>query len=136
MKFLQTIPFILVFIVPWTLAFHSEENEILSDVIPGGISSDDKPVNDEIRGIVTQVHSEIKGHLLGLPGGRNIRGEILPISYRTQLVNGVNYFIKVQARTPRKIIYYHLRIYKSFNGTPRLMKVEGPKHESDTINFF
>lgn len=91
----------------------------------------------EVKKLIRGIHPQIKSHLEGVPGGANVIGRIKPISYRTQVVNGINYFVKVRARTPNKNVFYHLRIFKGFDDQPaQLMKVEGPKRKHDQITFF
>jgi len=128
-----TLPFIILFLCG---AVKSDNDEHTESIIPGGVSSHDQPATQDIINLVEEIHPEIRAHLLGLPGGRNIRGDVVAISFRTQLVNGVNYFIKVRARTPKKMIFYHLKVFKSFGGSPQLIRIEGPKKQDDEIGYF
>lgn len=57
--------------------------------IPGGISDSDEPATPEIKELVIQVKSEIAGK-------SNAAFEVFePICYRSQVVAGRNYFVKV-----------------------------------------
>lgn len=57
--------------------------------ITGGISDQDKPATPEVQGLVEQLKSQIAGKA-------NAAYEVFEATvYRTQVVAGVNYFIKV-----------------------------------------
>jgi len=62
---------------------------------------------------------------------------IAPVSYKTQVVNGVNYFVKLQVQIGNNIRpqYYIAKIYKTFDGNYSLVDIQavGPKY---VINYF
>ena len=59
--------------------------------ICGGISGQDKPATPEVQQLVEQVKSQIAGKA-------NATYEVFEaVAYRTQVVAGLNYFIKVGA---------------------------------------
>ncbi|XP_033635053.1 cystatin-A2-like [Asterias rubens] len=52
--------------------------------------------------------------------------------YRTQLVNGINYFIKVRDGDT----YIHLRLYKSFGGAVRFVSAKDGMSYDDELAYF
>jgi len=56
-----------------------------------------------------------------------------PVSTRTQLVNGVNHFIKVHIGDEK---YLHLRVYKTFQGVTSLHGVQVDKKKDDELAYF
>lgn len=58
--------------------------------IEGGMSDDTKAASDEIQRLVDEVQEEIKGQ----SGGKQF-SQLKAISYKSQLVAGTNYFVKV-----------------------------------------
>ena len=58
-------------------------------VLCGGVGNVDKPATEEIHNLVTQIQEGVHGKL-------NTTFNIFEaVSYRTQVVAGTNYFIKV-----------------------------------------
>lgn len=77
----------------------------------GGIEKQDKPADAEVQGLVDKVKSAITSKM-------NANFEVFEaVSYRTQVVAGVNYFIKVYRMKSKKhfhgclIVLYHLDRY-------------------------
>lgn len=74
--------------------------------ICGGISNQDKPADAEIQGLVDKVKSEVTGKM-----NANFN-EFQAVSYRTQVVAGTNYFIKVQCSSSHHVSrFYKLITY-------------------------
>ncbi|CAG2103876.1 unnamed protein product [Medioppia subpectinata] len=59
--------------------------------------------------------------------------EFTPIGFRTQLVNGVNYFIKVRVSDGK---YVHIRSHKAFTGEISLSNFEDNKTLEEEIAYF
>lgn len=62
-----------------------------SDPVVGGLD-EERPVTNEVRKVLASVEHHLKKKL---PDGYS---ELKPISYRTQLVAGRNYFVRVSCR--------------------------------------
>lgn len=56
-----------------------------------------------------------------------------PICYRCQIVNGLNYFIKIQVTEEK---YIHIRIHKSLEEKITFIRHQYPKKEEDEIVYF
>ena len=74
----------------------------------GGLGSE-KPADDTVHSIVKQVKTQVEGAL-----GKTLE-QFKPISYKTQVVAGVNYFVKVRTGT-NETDHLILRIYKDLQG--------------------
>lgn len=57
----------------------------------GGLSEEVKDADDTVREICEKVRAEVEAKL------EKCFPEFTPLKYRTQLVNGINYFVKVGA---------------------------------------
>nr|CAD20980.1 cystatin [Lepidoglyphus destructor] len=55
-----------------------------------------------------------------------------PISYRTQVVNGVNYFIKIRVGDNH---YVHARVHRAFSGETNLHGYQDNKGEQDELEY-
>lgn len=64
--------------------------------------------------------------------GQNF-AEFTPVKYKTQLVNGMNYFIKVQVGSDQ---YVHVRAHKSFKGEVTFSAVQADKSLEDELEHF
>lgn len=112
---------------------------VFQERLVGGVG-DEKEVDDDVKGVVASLSDSIKTAAFTslTQSGENAdatkfkNSSIDVLSYKTQVVAGLNYFVKV--RIDGKI--FHLRIYKHFSGSLELSKVAGPKPESDPIAYF
>ncbi|EAL61538.1 cystatin A1 [Dictyostelium discoideum AX4] len=91
----------------------------------GGLKPEVHAANDEIRQVVAKVADELKSKLNTT--------EVEPVSYKTQLVAGTNYFIKV--KTPAG--FAHARVYKDLqqNHSVHSVKADGITEESEIVYF-
>lgn len=56
-----------------------------------------------------------------------------PVSCKTQLVNGINYFIKIDIGEPH---FLHVRVHRSFAGEHTFAAVHTGKQLEDEIDYF
>jgi len=102
----------------------------------GGVG-DEKPVDVHIHDVVSHVdiRSSIGSSQNVLLTDNEINIE--PVSYKTQLVNGVNYFVKLRAQIGNNIRpqYYVAKIYKTFDGNFSLVDIQAVGRK-DVINYF
>lgn len=92
----------------------------------GGLSSL-KEADTEIIDIVTSLKNNFENE--------NYKTELFDaISYKTQVVNGTNFFIKVQTDTE----FVHLKVYKKIKQLEPLniSNLENKKSKDDEINYF
>jgi len=92
----------------------------------GGMGSD-RPADNDIHEILTKVRGQVEEKLGKF---ETFTAE----TYRTQVVNGVNYFIKVHTGDEDKRL--HLRIYKPIRGDPEFVSHLPNRKKADSINYF
>jgi len=93
----------------------------------GGISDSDKPATPEIQGFVTQVSSQIAGKM-------NSKADVFEaVSYRSQVVAGCNYFVKIHVGNDN---YIHARIFKSLQQEVSLHSIQESKTKDDVLEYF
>lgn len=92
----------------------------------GGIG-EVKPADAEANVIAEKVKEEIEGKC-----GRQFE-EFNAVSYKTQLVNGINYFIKVHVGGGDHI---HVRAHKAFQGEISLHSYQESKSLEDELKYF
>ncbi|XP_077539877.1 cystatin-B-like [Haemaphysalis longicornis] len=93
----------------------------------GGLSEEVKDADDTVREICEKVREEVEAKL-----GKKFC-EFTPLKYRTQLVNGVNYFIKVCVGESEHI---HVRAHKAFQGEITFAAVQEGKTLEEPLNHF
>ena len=96
-------------------------------VIPGGLS-DTKNKDDTIQNIVNNFRNEIQ---------KKVKKEFNKFeahSYKTQVVAGTNYFVKVNTDDE----YIHIRIFKSLppENNFKLVALEMNRNEKEEIDYF
>ncbi|XP_071955942.1 cystatin-A2-like [Antedon mediterranea] len=80
----------------------------------------------EIQGFIDKVREEAEKEV-----GRSFEKYEAKV-YATQLVNGVNYFVKVNTGSN----YVHMRLYKPFQGDVSFVTFQDNKTESDELAYF
>jgi len=93
----------------------------------GGMTQADRPADKEVHEIIAKVRDEVEGKLGKFP---NFVAE----SYRTQVVNGVNYFIRVHTGDDEKRL--HIRVYKPIRGEPEFVCHLPDRKKTDSITYF
>lgn len=89
-----------------------------------------QPANEEIQELVNQVKPQLATHA---PGHES--KDLKALSYRSQVVAGTNYFIKVHAGDQ----HLHLKVHKPLPHTgnpPQLSGVQAGKSHQDEVAFF
>lgn len=99
-------------------------------LMPGGLYPDARPVDATAREVVNSVKDDIVARLPADDAGTGI---FEPISYKTQVVAGTNFFVKIKTAADR---YIHARIYRHFSGSTSLSDVQTGKTLEDEITYF
>eukprot|EP00928_Gymnodinium_smaydae_P085884 TRINITY_DN6959_c0_g1_i1.p1 TRINITY_DN6959_c0_g1~~TRINITY_DN6959_c0_g1_i1.p1 ORF type:complete len:115 (-),score=26.44 TRINITY_DN6959_c0_g1_i1:86-430(-) len=94
----------------------------------GGVN----PADDEVRDVIA-AHREAAQAKAKENGFDHAFTEFEPLSYKTQVVAGINYFVKVKVGAEKVV---HLRIYKHFSGSSQLSSVKTDCSETDPIEYF
>ena len=92
----------------------------------GGISEEKKKDN-YIQNIVNKFKKNIEKEI------KNKINKFEVHSYKTQVVAGINYFIKIELDNK---IFIHLKIYKTLDNHFSLTNYIHPKNENDLIKYF
>ena len=99
-------------------------------MMPGG-TGDEKPADNDVQALVDSVKDAVVTKLGSQPE------EMRATHYKTQVVAGTNYFVRVHIGDGKHI---HLRIYKHFSGTVNLHGVKhheaGGVAESEQLDYF
>lgn len=95
-------------------------------MIPGGTSQLEQP-NDEANQILNSVKDELvskSGHT----------GEVILLGYKTQVVAGTNYFMKISIG--EKVV--HARVFQPLSGeSAELHSIEDKNHDKDSeLSYF
>ncbi|KAF2071715.1 hypothetical protein CYY_006976 [Polysphondylium violaceum] len=93
--------------------------------LPGGYS-DTQSATPDVKTIAFQAKAATQTKL-----GKNYE-KFKPISYRSQIVNGINYLIKVKTNDG----YIHIKVYKSFQGTIEFKGIQEGQTSTSEINPF
>jgi len=93
---------------------------------PGGLT-DEHPVNEKVEGYARQVKDEAQAKA-GSPFT-----SYTPVSFRSQVVAGTNYFIKVDVGQGQFIVE---RVYVDFKGNTSLSSVKTGVGKDDSIEYF
>ncbi|KAL9641443.1 hypothetical protein ABK040_013369 [Willaertia magna] len=85
-----------------------------------------QPADQEVQNVVDAVKGEVESKL------NKKLNKFQAISYRSQVVAGMNYFVKVEIDDD----IVHLRIYNHFSGKTELHGVQQGKTRDEPIEFF
>ena len=92
----------------------------------GGISEAKEPDNTVFE-ILENIRPDVESKL-----GQSL-ADYKPVAFKSQLVNGVNYFIKVDIGNNK---FIHVRAYRSFGGDTSLRAIKADKQLLDEIEYF
>ncbi|XP_075021744.1 cystatin-A-like [Calonectris borealis] len=98
-------------------------------MMAGGLS-ETKPATPEVQHIVNEVKQQFESRV------NRTYGIFEAIVYKTQVVAGINYFIKVQVSDAD---YVHLRVFQSLpceNQGPSLVSFQTGKTRDDPLTYF
>eukprot|EP00928_Gymnodinium_smaydae_P012566 TRINITY_DN14558_c0_g1_i2.p2 TRINITY_DN14558_c0_g1~~TRINITY_DN14558_c0_g1_i2.p2 ORF type:complete len:214 (-),score=35.91 TRINITY_DN14558_c0_g1_i2:111-704(-) len=99
--------------------------------IVGGMGGG-QPADDDVRGVIAPLRAEAEQKAQGQ--GLNAKfSEFEPICYTTQVVAGMNYFVKVKTGPSS---YVHLRIYRHFSGTTQVQGIKVGCTREEPIGYF
>lgn len=94
--------------------------------VVGGTGAE-KDADDDIQELIKQVHPEVVLQLDAEPP------QFTAIRYKSQLVAGVNFFVKVKLDEGR---FAHLRIYRNLQGEVQLSSMQLDKTEEEEVVYF
>jgi cystatin-A/B len=93
---------------------------------PGGLEHS-RPADESVVTLVNAVKNTVQNRI-----GQNF-ATFEPISYRTQVVAGINYFVKIHVGGGN---YIHVRIYEHLNGERTVDGVQENKSLEDRLAYF
>jgi cystatin-A/B len=93
---------------------------------PGGLSNV-RPADEEINLIVQSVKPEIESK-----AGRTF-ADLKPVSYSTQIVAGMNYFVKLASPDGS---FIHVRIFRDLQRNVSVHSIQTGKTETDELAYF
>jgi len=129
----------LICLSTFTLLLFVQLNEVSKcngqDLV-GGLWADERPASMEVRRIISAIKPQITDKIKSKREGVNFHGILKPVSYKLQVVNGLNYFIKIRAKIVKKFAFYHVRVHKDFAGVLTFVSLQGPLRTHDEIQFF
>eukprot|EP00928_Gymnodinium_smaydae_P084838 TRINITY_DN6810_c0_g1_i2.p1 TRINITY_DN6810_c0_g1~~TRINITY_DN6810_c0_g1_i2.p1 ORF type:complete len:477 (-),score=126.27 TRINITY_DN6810_c0_g1_i2:175-1539(-) len=99
--------------------------------ICGGIG-DEKPADDDVRTLIAPLKADAQAKAQE-QGWNGTFTEFEAVSYKTQVVAGMNYFVKVKLGPSD---YVHLRVYKHFSGASELSSVKVGCSSGEPISYF
>ncbi|XP_054164226.1 cystatin-A2-like [Oppia nitens] len=92
----------------------------------GGVG-DSKVPDDNVHDICQQIRKQVEDK-----SGKSFT-EFTPVSFKTQVVNGINYFIKVRVSDGQ---YVHVRSHKAFTGDITFANFVDNKTLEEEIEYF
>jgi len=102
-------------------------------VIPGGVG-ESKPATEEVQGLADSVKESFS--TLVSAEKRSKLHPFKAVSYRSQVVAGINYFIKVEIDGGKEFV--HLRVHKPLgeNAKPTLAKHQESHSAHSDLTYF
>ncbi|XP_055331410.1 cystatin-A2-like [Paramacrobiotus metropolitanus] len=97
--------------------------------VPGG-TGEVKNADEQVQKLVDSVSSQIAAK-----AGISANSKLIAVSYKTQVVAGTNYFVKIRVGVSRNAKVIHVRIYKDLKGKVSVSSIKNAK-ESDPVNYF
>lgn len=95
--------------------------------VVGGVGELKEP-NEAVVEILATIRPQLEDKL-----GKTFE-EYTPVHHKTQLVNGVNYFIKIRVGSDNDHI--HVRVHKAFNGDITLHSIQENKTAQEEVDYF
>ncbi|CAG2167767.1 unnamed protein product [Oppiella nova] len=92
----------------------------------GGIGETKQP-DDTVHDICHKIRKDVEDK-----NGQTF-SEFTPIVFKTQVVNGINYFIKVRVSDGK---YVHIRTHRAFTGEVSFANFEDNKSLEEDIGYF
>lgn len=101
--------------------------------VPGGVT-DAKPATDEIQTLIDSVKDSVSSSITGAK--KTKLHPFKAVSYKTQVVAGLNYFVKVAIDDGNE--YIHLRVFRPLgdNPKPQLARHEESHTVSSDLKYF
>ena len=93
-------------------------------MILGGLS-DIRPIDEEVTNLVKNIKNRFEQE-------RYSTNKFKPINYRIQIVNGTNYFVKVETDNE----FVHLKIYQNLSQESDYLSSKINKKMEDEIKYF
>ena len=92
----------------------------------GGVGAVKQP-DDSVTEILLSIRPELEKRV-----GKTFK-EYIPVHFKTQVVNGVNYFIKIRVDVND---FVHVRVYKTFQGEIHVHGVQENMTADQEVSFF
>jgi len=98
-----------------------------------------KPCDETVRGVVDKVKGSLFDKVKSAgsrPHLNNVEAhqfDPTPVHYKTQVVAGTNFFVKVKIGEGD---FVHARIYRDLQGNVTLHSLQDPKGEEDDLAYF
>ncbi len=86
-----------------------------------------KDADNEVQGYIDQVKPKVEEAV-----GRTLN-TYTAVKYSTQLVNGTNYFVKVNVGDDK---FIHVRLHKAFSGEVTFARCQDNKTKDEELTYF
>ncbi|XP_071801259.1 cystatin-A2-like [Asterias amurensis] len=105
---------------------NTRHNMASQGTMVGGLG-DINPATEEVQGYIDEVKLKVEEAV-----GRTL-GTYTATVYRTQLVNGTNYFVKVDVGGNK---FVHVRLHRTFSGEVTFASCQDDKTKDDELTYF